>query len=68
MVFTYLITSKLIYLLMDFDIFHQLPELGLVRGLYRALETSSMELFAKMVSKVNLKLLAVFTKGSNLDA
>ena len=61
-------TSKLIYLLIDFDIFHQLPKLGLVRGLFRALETSSMELFAKMVSKVNLKLLAVFTKGSNLDA
>ena len=54
--------SKLFYLLMDWETFDSLPALEQVRGVIevlqastKALETSIMELLAKIVSNVNLK-------------
>ena len=54
--------SKLFYLLMDWETFDSLPALEQVRGVIEvlqastiALETSIMELLAKIVSNVNLK-------------
>ena len=52
--FTYLMVSKLLYRLMDWETFNQLPALGQVRGVITALQTCVMVLLAKIVSNVNL--------------
>ena len=46
----------------------QLPAIDQVRDVSRALQTCTMDLFAKMVCKVNLKTLTIATKSSTLDA
>ena len=54
-IFTYLMATKLVYLLMDWEIFNQLPALEQVRGVIRALKTSIMERFAKLVNTAYLR-------------
>ena len=59
-----LMTSKLLYLLMDWETVHLLEQ---VSGVIRALQTSMMVLLTKIVSKVNLKTLTILTKRLILD-
>ena len=47
--------SKVIHLLMDWETFNQLPALEQVRGAMKALQISTIELLAKIISNVNLK-------------
>ena len=65
--FTYLIASKLLYLLMDWETFNLLSSLEQVRGVIRALQTSMIVLLAKIISNVNLKALTIFAKRLILD-
>ena len=60
-------TLKLIYLHIDCETFNYLPALEQVRRLFRVFETSTVELFAKIVSNVNLKPLTSLVKMSNLN-
>ena len=53
---------------MDCETFNWLPALKQVRGVFGAPQTSTIEVSAKLVSSVNLKLLIVLTKSSILDA
>ena len=55
--FTYLMKSKLIFLLINFVMFNSLPALEQVRGLFRTASNITMEFFSKIVSNVILKLL-----------
>ena len=66
--FTYLMASKLLYLLMDWETFNLLSSLEQVRGVIRALQTSMIVLLAKIVSNVNLKALTILAKRLILDA
>ena len=59
-----LMTSKLLYLLMDWETLHLLEQ---VSGVIRALQTSMMVLLTKIVSKVNLKTLTILAKRLILD-
>ena len=59
--------SKLISLLMDYEKKNQLPRLEQFPGLSRTLQTSTMDVFENIISNVNLKLLFVLGKKSNLD-
>ena len=61
-------TSRLIYLLMDWETFNQLVALEQVRCVVRALQISTIGLFAKIASNVNLKTLNILGKRSILDA
>ena len=58
-------TSGLIYLPRDSE---KLPALEYVKDAIRALQTSTMERFAKTVSNVNLKMLTVLAKRHILDS
>ena len=66
--FTYLMASKLLYLLMDWETFNQLYAFEQVRGVIKALQTSIMELLTKIVSNVSLKTLTILRKRFILDA
>ena len=66
-IFTYLMARKLVYLLMDWEIFNQLPALEQVRGVIRALKTSIMERFAKLVNTAYLRTWTILAKSSILD-
>ena len=57
--FTRLKTSKLMYLLMDWETFNQLHLLEQVNGVIRALQASVMVLLTKIASNVNLKTLTI---------
>ena len=61
----FLMTSGLIYLPRDSE---KLPALEYVKDAIRALQTSTMERFAKIVSNVNLKTLTVLAKRHILDS
>ena len=50
LMFIYLMTAKLIYLVMFYETFNQILTLAPVRGLSKALKLSTTELFAKTVS------------------
>ena len=55
-------TSKLLFLLMNWEIFNQLPALEQVRAVIKALQTSIMVLFAKIVSNVKSKTSSFLAK------
>ena len=61
----FLMTSGLIYLPRDSE---KLPALEYVKDAIRALQTSTMERFAKIVGNVNLKTLTVLAKRHILDS
>ena len=61
----FLMTSGLIYLPRESE---KLPALEYVKDAIRALQTSTMERFAKIVSNVNLKTLTVLAKRHILDS
>ena len=61
----FLMTSGLIYLPRESE---KLPALEYVKDAIRALQTSTMERFAKTVSNVNLKMLTVLAKRHILDS
>ena len=61
----FLMTLGLIYLPRDSE---KLPALEYVKDAIRALQTSTMERFAKIVSNVNLKTLTVLAKRHILDS
>ena len=61
----FLMTSGLIYLPRDSE---KLPALEYVKDAIRALQTSTMERFAKIVSNVDLKTLTVLAKRHILDS
>ena len=65
---TYLMSSKLIHLLMDWETFNELSALEQVKGAIRVLKNSVMKLFAKTVNVVNLKMLIIPTQRYILDA
>ena len=65
--FTYLIASKLLHLLIDWETFNQLSALKQVRGVIRALQTSMIVLLAKIVSSVTWKALTILAKRFILD-
>ena len=67
-IFPNLMTSKLIHLLMDSEAVNWLSTVEEVKGVLRVLQTSTMKLFAKIGSNVNLKPLTIFAKRSILDA
>ena len=64
----YLMSSKLIHLLMDWETFNELSALEQVKGVIRVLKNSVMKLFAKTVNVVNLKMLIIPTQRYILDA
>ena len=66
--FTYLMPPKLLYLLMDWETFNHLSALEQINGVIRAIQTSTMVLFAKVVCNVNWKALIILTKRLILDA
>ena len=53
---------------MDCETCNKLPVVEQSKCLFSALQTSMIKLFAKIVCKVNLKLLTILEKRSNLDA
>ena len=55
-------TSKLLFLLMNWEIFNQLPALEQVRAVIKALQTSIRVLFAKIVSNVKSKTSSFLAK------
>ena len=59
---TYLMPSKVLYLLMDWETSNQLLVSGHVRGVIKALQRSVMVLLTKIVSNVTLKMSTVFAK------
>ena len=61
----FLMTLGLIYLPRDSE---KLPALEYVKDAIRALQTSTMERFAKIVSNVDLKTLTVLAKRHILDS
>ena len=61
----FLMTSGLIYLPRESE---KLPALEYVKDAIRALQTSTMERFAKIVGNVNLKTLTVLAKRHILDS
>ena len=61
----FLMTSGLIYLPRESE---KLPALEYAKDAIRALQTSTMERFAKIVSNVNLKTLTVLAKRHILDS
>ena len=65
---TYLMSSKLIHLLMDWETFNELSALEQVKGVIRVLKNSVMKLFAKTVNVVNLKMLIIPAQRYILDA
>ena len=56
--------AKLIYLVMDFEIFNKLPEFKHSKEYSGPLQTFTIKLFAKRVSNVNSMLLIILPKGS----
>ena len=65
---TYLMSSKLIHLLMDWETFNELSALEQVKDVIRVLKSSVMKLFAKTVNVVNLKMLIIPAQRYILDA
>ena len=53
---------------MGCETFNKLPVVEQSKCLFSALQASTIKLFAKIVSKVNLKLLIILEKRSNLYA
>ena len=53
---------------MDREIFNQLPKFKQIGGVLRAPQTSTKELFVKIVSNINLKSLTILEKSFTLDA
>ena len=61
-------TSKLLYLLMDWETFNYFPALEQVSGVIRALQTSMMVLLEKIISNVNLMTSTILTNSLILNA
>ena len=66
--FTCLMAPKLLYLLIDWEAFNHLSALEQINGVIRAIQTSTVVLFAKVVCNVNWKALIILTKRLILDA
>ena len=67
-VFTYLMASKLRYLLRNWEIVNWLPAFEHVWGVIRALQTPMMVLLTKTVCNASLKTLPILAKRLILDA